>query len=98
MATKEIKVIDLKYTGDTHNEESIKEVAEKCLGDVASNHSFVNLIKVTVNDAVRESEVSHLMASLHKMFIEAGVSNAVLVPINSSIRDITVDKIEVEHK
>ena len=75
----------------------MKEAVQRAMEYVITDHSFVNIIKVHMGE-VRADHASIVLKELREMFVAAGADNVVLVPINSYIRDVTVERIEVERK
>ena len=71
---------------------------ERAVESVIGDLSFVNLISVHLSDCLSAENAHTLLKGLRQMFLDAGVTNAIFVPINGTIKGITIDKIEVERK
>ena len=92
-----IKNVDVVIDCDEPLLTPMKEAVQRAMEYVITDHSFVNIVKVHMGE-MRADQVSSVLKGLREMFVDAGADNVVLVPINSSIRDITVERIEVERK
>lgn len=79
-------------------EDALKMATERAIVDVAPEHSFINLVKVHISDAVRADQANQLLKNIMKMFHEAGADNVVILPINKGIQNVTIERIEVEHR
>lgn len=92
-----IKNVDVVIDCDEPLFTPMKEAVQRALEYVITDHSFVNIVKVHTGE-LRADHTSMFLKELRKMFVDAGADNVILVPINSCIRDVTVERIEVERK
>lgn len=82
---------------DGIEKEDIERAVERATASVVNDHSFINLVKVHTGDMPAEG-VNVMLKNIMKLFKDAGANNVVILPINECIHDVTVEKIEVEHK
>jgi hypothetical protein len=92
-----IKNVDIVIDGDEPLLTPMKEAVRRAMEYVITDHSFVNIVKVHMGE-VRADQASIVLKELQKLFSVAGADNVVIVPISSYIRDVTVERIEVERK